>query len=165
MNKQLSFHQSVILIHGARIGFFQGDIRLLTDDLQTLRPTVFPVVPRLLNRMCDKVRPLKVKSWPLHCCFLHAQSSLVGIFACFYLMLWFSSQACPKFLQIFSQANTPLKKWLLDLAFKRKIAELNCGLMRRDSIWDKLIFKKVQVDTATSGSTSFLFVQFYSINL
>uniref|UniRef100_A0A3Q3VZD8 Long-chain-fatty-acid--CoA ligase n=1 Tax=Mola mola TaxID=94237 RepID=A0A3Q3VZD8_MOLML len=91
--------ESVILIHGARIGFFQGDIRLLTDDLQTLRPTVFPVVPRLLNRMCDK---------------------------------------------IFSQANTPLKKWLLDLAFKRKIAELNCGLMRRDSIWDKLIFKKVQ---------------------
>lgn len=54
-NKQLSF-QSVILIHGGRIGFFQGDIQLLMDDLQTLQPTVFPVVPRLLNRICDKVR-------------------------------------------------------------------------------------------------------------
>jgi len=25
------------------------------DDLKTLQPTVFPVVPRLLNRMFDKV--------------------------------------------------------------------------------------------------------------
>lgn len=48
--------QGVILIHGARIGYFQGDIRLLMDDLKTLQPTVFPVVPRLLNRMFDKVR-------------------------------------------------------------------------------------------------------------
>uniref|UniRef100_A0AAX7SVB6 Long-chain-fatty-acid--CoA ligase n=1 Tax=Astatotilapia calliptera TaxID=8154 RepID=A0AAX7SVB6_ASTCA len=45
----------VVLVHGARIGYFQGDIRLLMDDLKTLQPTVFPVVPRLLNRMFDKV--------------------------------------------------------------------------------------------------------------
>lgn len=44
-----------MLVHGARIGFFQGDIRTLSDDLNTLKPTVFPVVPRLLNRMYDKV--------------------------------------------------------------------------------------------------------------
>jgi len=44
-----------MILHGARIGFFQGDIRLLSDDLNTLKPTVFPVVPRLLNRMYDKV--------------------------------------------------------------------------------------------------------------
>lgn len=43
------------MVHGARIGYFQGDIRLLSDDLSTLRPTVFPVVPRLLNRIYDKV--------------------------------------------------------------------------------------------------------------
>ncbi|TWW58678.1 Long-chain-fatty-acid--CoA ligase 1 [Takifugu flavidus] len=91
----------VILIHGARIGFFQGDIRLLMDDLQTLKPTVFPVVPRLLNRMCDK---------------------------------------------IFSQADRPLKKWLLHLAFSRKTAELNKGVTRRDTIWDRLIFRKVQAN-------------------
>lgn len=42
-------------MHGAKIGYFQGDIRWLSDDLNTLRPTVFPVVPRLLNRMHDKV--------------------------------------------------------------------------------------------------------------
>ena len=45
----------MVLIHGGRIGYFQGDIRLLMDDLKTLQPTVFPVVPRLLNRMFDKV--------------------------------------------------------------------------------------------------------------
>lgn len=44
-----------MIVHGARIGFFQGDIRRLSDDLNTLKPTVFPVVPRLLNRMYDKV--------------------------------------------------------------------------------------------------------------
>ncbi|XP_037554161.1 long-chain-fatty-acid--CoA ligase 1a [Nematolebias whitei] len=91
--------QGVILIHGARIGYFQGDIRLLMDDLKTLQPTVFPVVPRLLNRMFDKV---------------------------------------------FSQANTPLKRWLLDFAFRRKEAELKNGVVRKDSMWDRLIFKKVQ---------------------
>lgn len=39
------------------MGFFQGDIRLLSDDMKALRPTIFPVVPRLLNRMYDKVGP------------------------------------------------------------------------------------------------------------
>lgn len=41
--------------HGARVGFYQGDISLLMDDIKTLKPTFFPVVPRLLNRMYDKV--------------------------------------------------------------------------------------------------------------
>lgn len=45
----------MVLVHGARIGFFQGDIRSLSDDLCALKPTVFPVVPRLLNRMYDRV--------------------------------------------------------------------------------------------------------------
>ncbi|KAM9770473.1 long-chain-fatty-acid--CoA ligase 1a [Menidia menidia] len=91
--------ECVLQMQGGRIGFFQGDIRLLMDDLKMLQPTVFPVVPRLLNRMFDKV---------------------------------------------FSQANTPLKRWLLDFAFRRKESDLKNGLVRSDTIWDKLIFKKVQ---------------------
>ncbi|NWH81730.1 ACSL1 ligase, partial [Piaya cayana] len=85
----------VVLCHGARIGFFQGDIRLLMDDLKTLQPTVFPVVPRLLNRMFDK-------------------------------------------------ADTSLKRWLLDFASKRKEAELRSGIVRNNSFWDKVIFRKIQ---------------------
>ncbi|XP_070693585.1 long-chain-fatty-acid--CoA ligase 1-like [Pempheris klunzingeri] len=91
--------QGVMIVHGARIGFFQGDIRLLSDDLSTLKPTVFPVVPRLLNRMYDK---------------------------------------------IFGQANTSLKRWLLGFAYRRKESEMMKGIVRRDSIWDRLIFRKVQ---------------------
>ncbi|XP_074530513.1 long-chain-fatty-acid--CoA ligase 1-like [Halichoeres trimaculatus] len=91
--------QGVMIMHGARIGFFQGDIRLLSDDLCTLKPTVFPVVPRLLNRMHDR---------------------------------------------IFGQANSGLKRWLLGFAYRRKEAEMARGIVRRDSIWDRLIFRKVQ---------------------
>uniref|UniRef100_A0A8C5CBJ0 Long-chain-fatty-acid--CoA ligase n=1 Tax=Gadus morhua TaxID=8049 RepID=A0A8C5CBJ0_GADMO len=91
--------EGVVLINGGRIGFFQGDIRLLMDDMKMLRPTVFPVVPRLLNRMFDK---------------------------------------------IFGMAGSPLKRWLLDFASRRKMAEFKSGVVRKDSIWDKFIFKKIQ---------------------
>ncbi|ELK33714.1 Long-chain-fatty-acid--CoA ligase 6 [Myotis davidii] len=80
--------QSVVYCHGGRVGFFQGDIRLLSDDMKALRPTIFP---------------------------------------------------------IFSQANTPLKRWLLEFAAKRKQAEVRSGIIRNDSIWDELFFNKIQV--------------------
>ncbi|XP_039180859.1 long-chain-fatty-acid--CoA ligase 6 isoform X3 [Crotalus tigris] len=93
--------QSVVYCHGGRIGFFQGDIRLLSDDMKALRPTIFPVVPRLLNRMYDK---------------------------------------------IFSQADTPVKRWLLEFAANRKKAEVQNGIVRNDSLWDMLFFNKIQAN-------------------
>uniref|UniRef100_A0A8B9W0M0 Arachidonate--CoA ligase n=1 Tax=Anas zonorhyncha TaxID=75864 RepID=A0A8B9W0M0_9AVES len=48
--------ETVIYSCGAKVGFFQGDIKLLTDDMKTLKPTLFPVVPRLLNRIYDKIQ-------------------------------------------------------------------------------------------------------------
>lgn len=47
--------QILMLLSGGQIGFSSRDIKLLTDDLQALRPTVFPTVPRLLNRIYDAV--------------------------------------------------------------------------------------------------------------
>ncbi|MBN3297188.1 ACSL5 ligase, partial [Amia calva] len=91
--------QTVIYSSGAKVGFFQGDIKLLPDDMKALRPTVFPVVPRLLNRVYDKVQ---------------------------------------------SGAQKPFKKWLLNFAVERKLSEVKQGIIRNDSIWDKLIFHKVQ---------------------
>ncbi|XP_078202617.1 long-chain-fatty-acid--CoA ligase 5 isoform X2 [Callithrix jacchus] len=91
--------QTAIYSCGARVGFFQGDIRLLPDDMKTLKPTVFPTVPRLLNRVYDKVQ---------------------------------------------NEAKTPLKKFLLNLAVASKFKEVQKGIIRRDSLWDKLIFKKIQ---------------------
>ncbi|RLW02301.1 hypothetical protein DV515_00007368 [Chloebia gouldiae] len=91
--------QTVIYSCGAKVGFFQGDIKLLTDDMTALKPTIFPVVPRLLNRVYDKVQ---------------------------------------------SSAKTPLKHFLLNFAVFMKTAEIKQGIIRNDSIWDKLVFKKIQ---------------------
>uniref|UniRef100_A0A8C3LAY0 Arachidonate--CoA ligase n=1 Tax=Chrysolophus pictus TaxID=9089 RepID=A0A8C3LAY0_CHRPC len=84
---------------GAKVGFFQGDIKLLTDDMKTLKPTIFPVVPRLLNRIYDRIQ---------------------------------------------SGANTPVKKFLLNFATTMKMIEVKQGVIRNDSLLDKLVFKKVQ---------------------
>ena len=46
---------STLLAHGGCIGFYQGNIKLLTDDMQALRPTIFPTVPRLLNKIYDSI--------------------------------------------------------------------------------------------------------------
>ncbi|XP_010563040.1 PREDICTED: long-chain-fatty-acid--CoA ligase 5 isoform X2 [Haliaeetus leucocephalus] len=91
--------QTVVYSCGAKVGFFQGDIKLLTDDMKTLKPTLFPVVPRLLNRIYDKIQ---------------------------------------------SGAKSPVKRCLLNFAVMMKMAEIKQGIIRNDSIWDQLIFKKVQ---------------------
>ena len=50
------------LVEMFRIGYFQGDIKLLLEDVACLRPTVFPMVPRLISRMHDKVSSSSVTS-------------------------------------------------------------------------------------------------------
>ncbi|KAK3772605.1 hypothetical protein RRG08_027340 [Elysia crispata] len=45
-----------LMMKGVRIGFSSGDVKLLMDDLATLKPTFFPSVPRLLNRIYDSVQ-------------------------------------------------------------------------------------------------------------
>lgn len=40
---------------GASVGFYQGNVKLLTSDIQALRPTVFAGVPRVYARFYDKV--------------------------------------------------------------------------------------------------------------
>ncbi|KAL3875983.1 hypothetical protein ACJMK2_033876 [Sinanodonta woodiana] len=92
--------QALLFMYGARIGFSQGDIRLLTDDLQALKPTVFPTVPRLLNRMYDKV--------------------YAGV------------------------KGSSLKSMLLNWALAAKEREIKRAIIRKDSIWDKIVFGKIQ---------------------
>jgi long-chain acyl-CoA synthetase len=41
---------------GVQIGFFRGDIKHLIDDISIFGPTVFPSVPRLLNRLHDEIK-------------------------------------------------------------------------------------------------------------
>ena len=52
--------QATMLMNGAKIGFYRGDVKLLIEDIQALQPTIFVSVPRLLNRVYDKVSVLFV---------------------------------------------------------------------------------------------------------
>ena len=47
---------SLSLVIGSKIGFYAGDVLKLTDDCQVLKPTLFPSVPRLYNKIYDKIQ-------------------------------------------------------------------------------------------------------------
>mmetsp|Transcript_33009 Transcript_33009/g.43448 ORF Transcript_33009/g.43448 Transcript_33009/m.43448 type:complete len:776 (-) Transcript_33009:356-2683(-) len=47
--------QAFIINSGGCIGFYQGNILKITEDIAALRPHVFCSVPRLLNRVHDKI--------------------------------------------------------------------------------------------------------------
>ncbi|CAD5112926.1 DgyrCDS2133 [Dimorphilus gyrociliatus] len=44
-----------VFMYGASIGYSRNDPKLLLEDLQCLKPTFVPMVPRLLNRIYDKI--------------------------------------------------------------------------------------------------------------
>ncbi|KAH9755056.1 Long chain acyl-CoA synthetase 7 (peroxisomal) [Citrus sinensis] len=44
-------NQIVSVYYGVAVGFYQGDNLKLMDDLAVLKPTIFPSVPRLYNRI------------------------------------------------------------------------------------------------------------------
>lgn len=45
-----------LMTFGGRIGFYQGDVLKLKDDLMELRPTVFASVPRLYSKLYDRIQ-------------------------------------------------------------------------------------------------------------
>ena len=45
----------ILMFRGARIGFYRGDTLKLMNDVQDLHPTLFVGVPRIFNRIYDKV--------------------------------------------------------------------------------------------------------------
>ncbi|KAG2765799.1 hypothetical protein Pcac1_g22676 [Phytophthora cactorum] len=47
--------QAHTIAKGGCIGYYQGDVTKLLEDMAELRLTVFPSVPRLLNRIHDKI--------------------------------------------------------------------------------------------------------------
>ncbi|CEP11641.1 hypothetical protein [Parasitella parasitica] len=40
---------------GGRLGYFSGDMMILVEDIQEMKPTIFASVPRLLNRVYGKI--------------------------------------------------------------------------------------------------------------
>ncbi|XP_017780767.1 PREDICTED: long-chain-fatty-acid--CoA ligase 5 isoform X2 [Nicrophorus vespilloides] len=92
--------ENAMYMEGGAVGFYSGDIRRLSDDMKALKPTISPAVPRLLNRIYDKI-----------------QSEV--------------SRSC-------------IKKMLFNMAMSAKENELKRGILRRNSFWDMLVFRKVQ---------------------
>ncbi|XP_046631194.1 long-chain-fatty-acid--CoA ligase 1-like isoform X2 [Daphnia pulicaria] len=90
----------VLYIGGGSIGFFGGDVRNLMDDMVALKPTITPAVPRIFNRIYDKV-----------------QSGL---------------------------KSSSVKRFLFNTALSSKENDLRRGIMGKNTIWDKLVLKKVQ---------------------
>ncbi|KAG8661911.1 long chain acyl-CoA synthetase 4 isoform X2 [Manihot esculenta] len=43
--------EELFISHGASIGFWRGDIKLLLEDIGELKPTIFCAVPRVLDRI------------------------------------------------------------------------------------------------------------------
>lgn len=85
---------------GAAVGFSSGNIRDLTSDLKALKPTIMPAVPRLLNRVYDKLQK-----------------------------------------QI---SESPIRRILYNMAIKSKQADLHRHILRKNTIWDKLLFRKIR---------------------
>uniref|UniRef100_A0A5S6PYI0 long-chain-fatty-acid--CoA ligase n=1 Tax=Trichuris muris TaxID=70415 RepID=A0A5S6PYI0_TRIMR len=55
--------QVIAIFLGKKIGFYSGNVSQLMDDMKALRPHWFPAVPRVLNRIHDKVL-FKLKTQP-----------------------------------------------------------------------------------------------------
>lgn len=90
----------VMITHGAKVGFFTGDVRRLTDDIKALRPTLLPAVPRVLGRV--------------------------------YAGVWKKAR------------ENYVTRAILHIAFRMKRLEVYRGIIRQDSVWDKLVFKNVR---------------------
>lgn len=48
-------------------------------------------------------------------------------------------------VEILGSVKSPLGRALLHFAVQRKQAELSRGIIRNNSLWDKLMFNKIQV--------------------
>uniref|UniRef100_A0AC35TZJ8 Long-chain-fatty-acid--CoA ligase n=1 Tax=Rhabditophanes sp. KR3021 TaxID=114890 RepID=A0AC35TZJ8_9BILA len=94
-------NHTVCISMGFRIGYFRGKIAELTHDLKALKPTIFPVVPRLLSRFYDLIQKN-----------VHSAG--------------------------------PIAKQIFHLAYSRKLAQLKRYSVKKNTIWDKLVFKKIQ---------------------
>lgn len=46
---------AALITVGAKIGFYRGDVLKLLEDIALIKPTIFPAVPRLLNRVYMKI--------------------------------------------------------------------------------------------------------------
>ena len=84
---------TALVYNGAQIGFYQGDTLKLLDDVAELKPTIFASVPRLYNRIYDKVMAGVntagfIKSWLFNTAFSSKKSNLENGVVSHFLWDW-----------------------------------------------------------------------------
>lgn len=47
--------ETLFFMFGLKVGYYSGDVKNLIEDIKELKPTVVPLVPRVLNRIYSKV--------------------------------------------------------------------------------------------------------------
>ncbi|CAD5230381.1 unnamed protein product [Bursaphelenchus okinawaensis] len=92
--------QNVMFQLGHRVGYYNGNLLELVNDMQALKPTIMPCVPRVINKVYDKVMAEVNSKW--------------------------------------------YKRLLFKVAIDYKMRELQAGICRQDSFFDKVVFKKIQ---------------------
>ena len=78
-----SFEQALLctaLLHGCTIGYYSGNPAKLAEDCQVLKPTMFPGVPRLYNKLYQSIKAKMdaatgCKRWMIHNGFASKQVS------------------------------------------------------------------------------------------
>lgn len=68
--------QGLVFSSGSRMGFSRGDPKLLIDDVLALRPTVFCGVPRVFQKVYDRVQDqVATSSWARRKLFEHCYAT------------------------------------------------------------------------------------------
>ena len=95
---------------GARAGFYQGDVKLLIEDIKELKPTIFVTVPRLLNRVYDKVSNTLTPELS----YFMSKATLIPF-------PFISASLCQVITGV---SASPVKKFLFDRAMAAKLSDL-----------------------------------------
>lgn len=85
-----------------QVGFYRGDVLTLLEDVEELQPTMFMSVPRLYNRIYDKVRGTAA------CCHARCSQKHTPTWA----KLHMGSQRVQAGVDTWRLASTPEQGWL-----------------------------------------------------
>ncbi|XP_071498607.1 long-chain-fatty-acid--CoA ligase 1-like [Diadema antillarum] len=91
----------MMMMHGGKTAYYRGDVKAIIDDIKMACPSGFCSVPRLLNRVHDRItQGVNASNW--------------------------------------------FKRTIFGMAMKSKMADLQRGIVRNDTMWDRLAFKRIQ---------------------
>jgi hypothetical protein len=127
-------------ISPVKVGFYRGDVLTLLEDIEELQPTLFTSVPRLYNRIYDKVCEERICSDAGISLLPGGAATKANREAC--NVYWHMLQVMGAITQ-----SSPVTRRLFHLAYESKRTALKRGDLsggRFGPLWDRLVFSKVR---------------------